>query len=100
MKLCKKHFCRPHILDDYTVGRVIKLYSEQVEFLDIYAEQLARWKALDLNATQKKEITRRKEQLEKLVGDAWNYTKRAKTLKTSGQSCDYSSVNSRKPARA
>ncbi|KOP22565.1 hypothetical protein AMR41_30895 [Hapalosiphon sp. MRB220] len=59
---------RPHVLDDYTVGRVIKLYSQQLEFLDIYAEQLARWKALDLNATQKKEITRREEQLEKLVG--------------------------------
>ncbi|WP_231510506.1 hypothetical protein [Fischerella sp. PCC 9605] len=55
----------PHILDDYTVGRVIKLYSEQVEFLDLYAEQLARWKTLDLNATQKKEIARLTEQLEK-----------------------------------
>jgi hypothetical protein len=59
---------RPHVLDDYTVGRVIKLYSEQIEFLDIYTEQLARWKALDLNATQKKEITRLTEQLEKLIG--------------------------------
>jgi hypothetical protein len=58
---------KPHVLDDYTVGRLLKVFGERQEFFGIYAEQLAKWKALDLNATQKKEVTRLEAQLEKLV---------------------------------
>lgn len=27
---------KPHVLDDYTVGRVLKVYSEQQDFLWVY----------------------------------------------------------------
>jgi hypothetical protein len=59
---------KPHVLDDYTVGRLLQVFGEQLEFFGIYAEQLAKWKALNLNATQKKEVTRLEGQLEKLRG--------------------------------
>ncbi len=43
------------------------MFGERKEFLGIYAEQLARWKALNLNATQRIEVERLLRQLEKLV---------------------------------
>ena len=58
---------RPHILDDYTVGRLIKVFGERQEFFGIYAEQLPRWKALNLTSEQKQEVERLEKQLEKLV---------------------------------
>jgi len=33
---------KPHVLDDYTVGRVLKVYGEQQDFLGVYEGQLAR----------------------------------------------------------
>jgi len=45
---------RPHILDDYTVGRLVEVFGKRQEFFEIYTEQLARWKAENLDATQKK----------------------------------------------
>ena len=44
---------RPHVLDDYTVGRVIKVITEQSNDLWLYEEQLARWKKDELIATQR-----------------------------------------------
>ena len=58
---------RPHILDDYTVERLIKVFGERQEFFGIYDEQLSRWKALNLNTEQKQEIERLEKQLERLV---------------------------------
>jgi len=49
---------RPHVLDDYTVGRVIKVFTEQSNDLWLYEEQLARWKKDDLTATQRQEVER------------------------------------------
>ncbi len=34
---------RPHVLDDETVDRVLSLYEDQREFLNIYREQVIRW---------------------------------------------------------
>lgn len=58
---------RPHILDDYTVGRLIKVFGERQEFFGIYAQQLSRWKILNLNTEQKQGVERLEKQLEKLV---------------------------------
>ncbi|WP_414620812.1 hypothetical protein [Calothrix sp. CCY 0018] len=58
---------RPHVLDDYTVRRLIKVFGERQEFFGIYAEQLSRWKALNLNGKQKQEVERIEKQLEKLI---------------------------------
>ena len=49
---------RPHVLDDYTVDRVLKVYSDQAEDVDLYEEQLARWSKLDLASVQRREIDR------------------------------------------
>jgi len=35
---------RPHVLDDATVDRVERVHQEQLAFVDIYAEQLRRWR--------------------------------------------------------
>jgi hypothetical protein len=54
------HACRskPHVLDDHTVGRVIKVYSAQAEDLWLYEEQLYRWKSLNLTRQQRQEVDR------------------------------------------
>ncbi len=57
---------RPHVLDDYTVGRVIKVFTEQSNDLWLYEEQLARWKKDDLTATQRQEVERLDGQLARL----------------------------------
>jgi hypothetical protein len=49
---------RPHVLDNYTVDRVLKVYSDQAEDVDLYEEQLARWSKLELASVQRREIDR------------------------------------------
>jgi len=49
---------KPHVLDDYTVDRVLKVYSDQAEGVDLYEEQLARWSKLDVGSTQRRELAR------------------------------------------
>jgi len=49
---------KPYVLDDHTVGRVIKVYSAQAEDLWLYEEQLSRWKALNLTPSQRQEVDR------------------------------------------
>jgi hypothetical protein len=34
---------RPHVLDDAIVTRFIRLTTDELEFLPVYREQLARW---------------------------------------------------------
>jgi hypothetical protein len=57
---------RPHVLDDYTVSRVAKVFTEQSNDLWLYEEQLARWKKDELTATQRREVERLDEQLTRL----------------------------------
>lgn len=57
---------RPHVLDDATVERIIKVYTEQKDFLWVYDKQLARWKAESLTPTQRREVERLEAKLGKL----------------------------------
>ena len=57
---------RPSMLDDYTVGRVIEVYSQQQSDLWLYDEQLKRWGAEALTAGQRKEVTRLTTQMQRL----------------------------------
>ncbi len=34
---------KPHVLDDYTVQRVIHVYTEQLEFVGVFEQQLFKW---------------------------------------------------------
>lgn len=49
---------RSHVLDDFTIRRVVKVYSEQRDDLWLYEEQLARWQKETLTAVQRQEIQR------------------------------------------
>lgn len=57
---------RPSMLDDYTVGRVIEVYTTQQNDLWLYDEQLKRWVALSLTTAQRQEITRLIAQMQRL----------------------------------
>ena len=52
--------CRPqpHVLDDYTVGRLIKVYTDQAGDVGLYAAQLSRWSGLNLTPSQRREVAR------------------------------------------
>ena len=60
--------CRPqpHVLDDYTVGRVIKVYTEQADDVGLYAEQISRWSGLNLTPSQRQEVARLSAQIPKI----------------------------------
>ena len=57
---------RPHVMDDYTVGRVREVYSTQRNDLWLYEEQLARWSTADPTLAQRQEIDRLTHQLDRL----------------------------------
>jgi len=66
--------CRPQpsVLDDHTVARVIRVFTEQQGDLPLYGEHLARWANKDVPAAQRQELERLDGVLGKLreVGDA------------------------------
>ena len=49
---------QPHVLDDATVERSIKLHTEQRDFLGVFAEQLARWRNEYPTDAQRRELDR------------------------------------------
>ncbi len=57
---------RPHVMDDYTVGRVREVHSTQRNDLWLYEEQLARWSTADPTLAQRQEIDRLTHQLDRL----------------------------------
>ena len=57
---------KPHVLDDATVERVIAVFTTQRNDLWLFAEQLRRWAAEPLTATQRREVDRLVRQLEQL----------------------------------
>jgi hypothetical protein len=57
---------RPHALDDYTVNRVIKVFTDQQHNLWLFDEQLSRWSNGQLSAQQRKEVERLQGQMKKL----------------------------------
>ena len=57
---------QPHVLDDATIDRVERVHREQLEFVDIYAEQLRRWRDQGPSAAQRRELDRLEEQNRRL----------------------------------
>ena len=49
---------KPHVLDNYTVGRVIEVFTVQKNDLWLFDEQLKRWAALPLSPRQRQEVQR------------------------------------------
>ena len=60
--------CRaqPHVLDDSTLGRVIKVYTGQADDVRLYAEQVSRWSGLNLTPSQRREVDRLSEQIPRI----------------------------------
>jgi hypothetical protein len=54
---------RPHVLDDYTIGRVREAHGTQLNDLWWYTEQLARWQDAKPTPTQHQELERLTQQV-------------------------------------
>lgn len=72
---------KPYVLDDFTVNRAIKLYTEQQEDLWLYNEQLKRWQAGKLTSQQNREITRLQSAMKDLTEVTANVLALAQELK-------------------
>jgi hypothetical protein len=59
---------RPHVLDDYTVGRVIEVFGAQADDLWLFEEQLSRWYHASPTSAQHQELERLSGQLTRLRG--------------------------------
>ena len=53
----------PHVLDDYTIGRVREAHGTQLNDLGWYTEQLARWQRASPTRAQAQELARLTQQL-------------------------------------
>jgi hypothetical protein len=49
---------RPHVLDDATIDRSKQVHTEQLEFVDIYARQISRWRTARPSADHTRELNR------------------------------------------
>ncbi len=57
---------KPHVLDNYTVGRVTEVYTVQKNDLWLFEEQLKRWTEQSLTPRQRTEVQRLMGQMAKL----------------------------------
>ncbi len=46
----------PHLLDDATIDRSKRVHDEQLEFVGIYDQQIARWKSAKPTPAQQREL--------------------------------------------
>jgi hypothetical protein len=66
LRTLSKARATPHVLDDATIDRVERVHGEQLEFVDLYAEQIRRWWAEGPSAAQTRELHRLEEQNRRL----------------------------------
>ena len=57
---------QPHVLDDATIDRVEQVHTEQMEFVDIYTQQIGRWRTEKPSASQASELDRMEKQNQQL----------------------------------
>lgn len=58
---------KPHVLDDATIQRTIRVYTEQLEFVWIFKEQLSKWiKEERLTPIEQSEVERLQGQVQQL----------------------------------
>jgi hypothetical protein len=50
---------RPDSLDDATVERLVRVFTEEVDLLAVYQEQLDRWRTEQLTVAQSREVERK-----------------------------------------
>lgn len=49
---------RPHVIDDATINRVEQVHTEQMDYVEIYAQQIGRWRNERPSAAQARELDR------------------------------------------
>ena len=59
---------RPHVLDDATIDRVEQVHTEQMDYVEIYTQQISRWRNEKPSAAQSRELDRMDEQNQRLRG--------------------------------
>jgi hypothetical protein len=59
---------RPHVLDDATIDRVERVHAEQMDYVDIYTQQISRWRTEKPSASQARELNRMEAQNQQLRG--------------------------------
>jgi hypothetical protein len=57
---------QPHVLDDATIDRVEQVHGEQMDYVEIYAHQISRWRNEKPSAAQSRELDRMDEQNQQL----------------------------------
>ena len=57
---------RPHVLDDATIDRVERVHTEQMEFVDIYTQQITRWRTQKPSPAQTRELDQMQERNQQL----------------------------------
>jgi len=72
---------KPHVLNEALVERIIRLYTVQAEDVDIYEEQLARWKKKRLTPDQRQEVDLLSTELQQLRKRGTDILTLAKRLK-------------------
>lgn len=63
---------RPHVLDDATIDRVEQVHTEQMDFVDIYTQQISRWRTEKPSPSQTRELNRmaaQNQQLQAVTAD-------------------------------
>ena len=58
---------KPYALDDATVTRIIRCYTESATYIPVYREQLTRWERTELTTEQRREVDRLKLQVDDLA---------------------------------
>jgi pyridoxine 5'-phosphate synthase PdxJ len=59
---------RPHVLDDATIDRVEQAHAEQMDYVEIYTQQISRWRNEKPSAAQSTELDRMDKQNQQLRG--------------------------------
>ncbi|MEX5522491.1 hypothetical protein [Bacillus cereus] len=73
---------KPHVLDDATIQRTIRVYTEQLEFVWIFEEQLSKWiKEERLTPIEQSEIERLQGQVQQLHHNLTNILALTEKLK-------------------
>ena len=57
---------QPHVLDDATIDRVEQVHAEQMDYVEIYTQQISRWRNEHLSAAQASELDRMDKQNQRL----------------------------------
>jgi hypothetical protein len=57
---------KPHVLDDFTVNRVLQVYGEQLDLIGAFVNKFEIWKGQSPNPSQLREIVRLEGQIDEI----------------------------------